>query len=211
MSHSLPLDAAAIIADYIVPGEQLLWAGRPKQGFALRGWDVVHIPLGLLMAIVGTAITFVQIRNSTDSFAICFMLVWTVGAYWAAFGRFFNDARKRARTYYALTNFRVMVISANGSTHVRAMQLITLEKITFTKRSDGTGTIEFNRPSFKSFQYQFETSRGIDPPWFSHDSIRSMAFEMIADARHVHGLIVQARDDTLAREKSATPTTQTAD
>lgn len=186
-------DPADVIAACLAPGEQLLWAGRPKQGFALRGWDIVNIPFSLIMVVAGTMLIFVEIRQPTDPMALPFLLVWTVSAYWIAFGRFFYDARKRSRTYYALTDSRVIVLSGNRSTNIRSMQLRTLKEITITKRADEAGTIEFDRPGFLSYRYRFESSRGMDMPWFSMDSVRSMAFEMISDVRRVYDLIVQAQ------------------
>lgn len=199
--------SAGIITSHLVPGEHILWVGQPKQGFALRGWDVVYVPFSLFMVIAGSTITVVELRRLSDPGLLLFVIFWTIGAYWLAFGRFFYDARKRACTYYALTNARVIAISGNSSYDVRAIQLNKLKEVTFTKRSDGTGTLEFDRPGFFSFRTRFDLERGMDVPWLSMDPLRSMAFEMITDAREVYNLILQTREAALADEKQTTSIT----
>ena len=58
-------------------------------------------------------------------------------------GRFLVDARKRSRRFYAVTNERVIILSAGSSTVVKSLNLDTLSDITMTERSNGSGVISF--------------------------------------------------------------------
>ena len=58
-------------------------------------------------------------------------------------GRFFADARQRAKTYYGLTNQRVIIVSGLLAQAVKSLQLRTLSDVSLSERSDGTGTITF--------------------------------------------------------------------
>src|SRR6185503_18095227 len=56
-------------------------------------------------------------------------------------GRFFVDAWQRARTYYALTDQRAIIISGLMSRQVKSLPLRIMSDITFSERSDGSGSI----------------------------------------------------------------------
>ena len=44
----ISLEYETPIQPQLRPGEQLLWVGRPRQGFLVRSWDSVFIVVGLL-------------------------------------------------------------------------------------------------------------------------------------------------------------------
>ena len=160
MNASLSSDAAAIMTAHLAPGEQLLWAGRPKQGFALRGWDIVYWSLSLLMVIAGTYITVVEWRKPGDTGTLIFVLLWTAAVYYAAFGRFFVDRWQRSLTYYAVTDRRAIIATRESPDYIQSINLSTLKKVTYSRRSDNTGTLEFDRPSVFTIQGRWDTGRG---------------------------------------------------
>ena len=195
----MPDEASTIIATHLLPGERLLWAGRPKQGFALRGWDILYLPMSISMVIIGSVLTVYEFQTGNDSGVLLFVTIWTVGAFYFAFGRFLVDKWKRSNTYYALTNERAIILTNKRSPSVQSVSLTTLKEITATRRADGTGTIEFDRPSFLSFRGQFDAGRGASWPFYN--DLITPAFEMIAAPFEVRELTLQARDEAQAGVK----------
>ncbi len=189
MNIPMPRDASEIINAYLGPGERLLWAGRPKQGFALRGWDIVHWPLSLFACVAGTILTIHEWREPGNVGVLIFVILWTIATYYAAFGRFFVDRWQRSLTYYAVTDRRAIILTRAGPDHIQSVYLNILKEVTYTRRSDGTGTLEFDRPGYSTIQGRWDMWRGATFPW---DNL-TPAFEMITGAREVRDLIVQAQ------------------
>lgn len=99
----VPNDAARVVSAHLIPGERLLWAGRPKQGLAFRGWDVLYAPFGGLLLVGGSIFIVLAISETGDLFLALFLSIWLLAAAYLAVGRFFVDARRRAGTWYAVT------------------------------------------------------------------------------------------------------------
>jgi len=79
-----------------------------------------------------------------------FMSIWgipfvLIGLYMIV-GRFFVDARIRAKTFYGLTNRRTIIISGLLSRTINSLPLRTLSDISLQERSDRSGTIMLGRP-----------------------------------------------------------------
>ena len=165
-----------VIAAQLGSGERLLWSGRPRLGIYLRPSDGYLIPFSLMWG--GFAIFWEY--SVLTSKAPFFFSIWGVpfvliGLY-LIFGRFFVEAQQRSKTYYGLTNQRVIIVSGLFSHAVKSLQLRTLSDISLAERSDGTGTITF----------------GAAAPWWSamagwpgSNRYQSPAFDLIPGARDV--------------------------
>ncbi len=99
-------------------------------------------------------------------------------------GRFLWDARRRRRTFYGLSDQRVIIVAGGTSRKVTSLNLKTLSDISLTEKSDGTGTIAFGPGHPLACWWSGMTWPGVPqgPP----------SFEMISDAKHVYGLLRQA-------------------
>jgi hypothetical protein len=122
-------------------GEQLLWMGRPASGFRLRGEDAVLIPFSLLWG--GFAIFWeasVVQRGQPGWFALWGIPFVLMGLHLIV-GRFVLDAVRRARTLYAVSDRRVVVLSGLWTREVKSVWLRTLPEIT-VREGRRLGTIE---------------------------------------------------------------------
>jgi hypothetical protein len=179
------------IGRHLDPGERLLWAGQPRQGIVLRGHDVFMIPFSLLwggMIIVWEVMAFVAVFQSKEPVTLLFPLFGlpflAIGLY-LIFGRFLVDARSRARTFYGITNERIIISSGIFSRNLKSLQLRTLSDVTLSEKSDGRGTISFGQGHFMMawFPVGWPGAGRHAPP----------SFELVPDAKRIFDIIRQAQ------------------
>jgi hypothetical protein len=161
--EALARDALTAIVE---PGESLLWAGRPVQGLRLAPSDLVMIPFSLLWggfaifwevtAVVGGAPLLFRI------WGIPFVLV---GLYMIA-GRFFVDAYRRARTFYGLTDTRVLIVVVGSTRKLTALDLAAQKEIQVDEAAGGRGTIRFGVAGESGSGMRFGRGNKNEPPSF---------------------------------------------
>jgi hypothetical protein len=177
-------EARQEIVGELEAGELVLWAGVPKQGLTLRGTDAFLIPFSLLWG--GFAIFWEA--SVVASGAPLFFALWGIpfvgmGLY-LIFGRFFVDARQRARIAYGLTDKRVIIRSGLFSRSVKSLTLRTLSDVTLTESGDGSGTITFGPSS--------PWARGM-AGWPGYAAHVAPSFELIPDAKQVYARLRTAQ------------------
>jgi len=179
-------DATRVVSTHLIPGERLLWAGRPKQGLLLRGEDAFLIPLALLWTFIMLPNLLASETVRIDPFSLLFLII---GLY-LLIGRFLVDAWLRSRTYYAVTDRQAIIVSQWPLPGMRSVSLRTLSDLKLTMRRGGRGTIELGRPR-KSSIFGPRGSRALAYP--GTNDYLPPAFESISNAREVYDLIVQAQ------------------
>jgi hypothetical protein len=114
MTVTFDLAPQNAISQALDSGESLIWSGAPRHGLVLRPSDAYMIPFSLLWG--GFAIFWeASVLRMPPGPNTAFMSIWGVpfmlmGLYLIV-GRFFVDARIRAKMYYGLTNRRAIIIS----------------------------------------------------------------------------------------------------
>jgi hypothetical protein len=170
----------------LAPGERLLWSGRPRGGVVFTATDAYRIPF--LLMFVGVTIFWEVLAFAWGGdliFALTGLPFLLFGLY-MNFGRFPLDARRRNRTYYALTDRRVMIVSGLVGREVQSLSLRNLPNLVLDSKPDGSGTITFGDKNpltamYGSFYGKVFLGPGVP------------AFEMIENARHVYDLILKAQ------------------
>ncbi|MDD2868510.1 hypothetical protein [Neomegalonema sp.] len=102
-------EEATLWAPVLASGERLLWTGRPARGLKWRGQDWFLVPFGLMFlafALVWTGLAWFGGASFLSLWGVPFILV----GFQMAVGRFFSDARRRARTRYALSDRRALIL-----------------------------------------------------------------------------------------------------
>lgn len=174
----------------LMPGEQVLWSERPRQGFVLRGGDAFGVPFSLFYA----AFIFYWMHNVWTARApLPFLFIGSafvlIGLY-VTVGRFFVDAKRRSTTSYALTDQRALIVSGVWSRKVQSIGLQSLDDLTLTERSDGWGTIALGPQP--SFAWMLETNAS----WPGMEEKLGPRFELVPGARQVFELIQSARSSS---------------
>jgi hypothetical protein len=180
------------IEQELSPGERLIWSGQPRLGMRLRASDVLMIPFSILwcgFAIFWEVMASTATAKDGGAIAIVFPLFGVpfvvIGLYFV-FGRFIVDARIRARTFYGITNERIIIVSGLFARRTKSLNLPTLSDISLTERPDGGGTICFG-PSYP-FGAWFPAGS-----WPGFGQYMPPAFDMIDRAKEVYDLIRQTQ------------------
>lgn len=175
----------AQVAPLLSPREELIWVGQPWQGVRLyqEDWVVVPVSVG-----VGGGFVVMGVATLTSSpfpGNLLGLLILIVSLYFIG-GRFFMDAYLRSKTYYALTNRRVLIHFDGVGVTTTSFDLHSLANLRVETGSTTRGTVYLNdlpygvsAPAARGIP-----GNGIKPP---------PALEMIPDAQHLYELIQDIR------------------
>jgi hypothetical protein len=197
MSIPSSRDATEIINACLTPGEQLLWTGRPKQGFAIRASDLLFIPF-MILWLVGVIWASIALLRQEGVASLRFTVPFLLFGVALPVSRFWFDAKLRGRTFYGVSNRRAVIITYWLKQEINSVYLRELLELRFTHRSDRTGTLEFftdlggfNRLRGVGLGYN---RSGLWWPGTRHwRFLIPPAFEMIANPLEVEQLILQTR------------------
>ena len=170
----------------LLPGERIVWSGRPGKGIIITARDTFLIPFSLVW--FGFTV-FWESSVWNEEGAPSFFILWgamfmTVGLYMVV-GRFVGDAWVRSRTSYALTDQRVLIMRSAPITKFSSVSLARLPELELIERSNGRGTIRFGQ---QASMFGGRQSFGIWSP--ALDPVPQ--FLMIDDVRRVFDLAQQA-------------------
>jgi hypothetical protein len=176
-----------IIASQLLDGERIAWTGGPGAGMRLQGADIFLIPFSLLWC--GFVFLWEYLVISTGH-APFIMRLWgipfiLIGLYFVI-GRFVLDAWLRSRTYYAITNQRVLIYRPAPLARFTALNLKQLPEMSLAEASDGSGTIRFG-PQTPLF------GRGTGFPIWTPSLDPTPQFVAVADAGALFRQLQQAQ------------------
>lgn len=160
------------------------------------------LPFAILWSIVAVAAVLGGIETLTPSlraasgplnseagnhggvlYAVFALTAVPISAFYLMFGRFILDARRRAHTWYGLSDDRILIlVSGFIAKRVTNIPLRDLRHIMFSKRPDGSGTICFDSSASKR-------RAGIRIPW----TVECHQLERVPDVRRVVRKIIWAQ------------------
>lgn len=130
------IDPSSPISRVLEPSEELLWTGQPRQGIVFQPSDLWLFPF----AVLWFGFAWILANNAEASsapflirLAVAFLIV--TGLY-VTIARFFVEAKIRARTFYAVTNRRCLIVGGLIWRRSRSTELKTLH----TSRSQNSLT-----------------------------------------------------------------------
>ena len=91
--------------------EKLIWSGRPRQGVFLTQKDAGMVPFSLMWGGFSFFWEFKAVSSGGPLFFDLWGVPFVLVGLYMIVGRFFYEAMLRSRTYYGLTNERVIIIS----------------------------------------------------------------------------------------------------
>jgi hypothetical protein len=181
------------IRDELAPGERLLWSGQPRQGVVLHLADAFFIPFSLFWLGFVSLGAWSALASPESAFALLFILPLLLIGGFFAFGRFGLDLWMRRRTYYGVTDRRILILSGVWNRNVRALNLRTLIDISLTLHRGGRGTLTFGPESPFAFYGR---------NWPGMGRYAAPGFDGIEHPREVFDLIYQAQERLGRHENS---------
>lgn len=140
----IQLELQRRLTGLLLPRERILWAGRPQQGLMFVKSDLFAIPFVLVWAAIAVGMPLFRGEGLGELRYVLVILFGGVAAYMLV-GRFVHDAWLRARTYYAVTDRRVLIWREGINASFKALDRAELDVMELKER--GTrGTICFGPP-----------------------------------------------------------------
>ena len=173
-----------ILTRKLDPREDLLRWGRPPRGMMLRRADLLLIPFSLMwggFAFYGEWDIFTA--GGPWSMAVFLVPFVLIGLYLIA-GRFVHDAWRRGRTYYGVTNHRILILEPSST---KSIDLGQLGQMRMDESADGSGSLVFGPEislADSSQDWSVWTGRPGTP-----------TFERIGRVAEVHALIRRAQSE----------------
>lgn len=129
---------------YILPDEHITWKGQPEKGNYLAPHDIFMIPFSLFWCGFALFWELTAIQSGVG-----FMMFWglpfvAVGLY-MVLGRFLYAAYMRDKTYYIVTNKKLII--KKGS-HITIYDGKDLPPMTLRIHKNGNGTITFSETTY---------------------------------------------------------------
>lgn len=174
-----------LIQSVLGDNEKLLWSGQPGQGLIFRSADIFLIPFSILWCGFAIFWEYTVAINQTSTFFLIYGGFFVLIGLYFVFGRFILDSEQRKKTYYGITNERVVIISGLFHRKIKSLNLHTLSDMTLSQKSDGSGTIFLGPISF------WESIYG-GMAWWPGMQV-SPKFEAIQNAKRVYDILIEAQ------------------
>jgi hypothetical protein len=133
------------VTEHLRAGEWIVWYGQPKQGVVIRwDYDPFAVPFGF--AWLAGMLKFELRAALSPCPPVVGLPFFAVGVY-LSFGRFIMDYYRRQRTWYALTNRRILIVSGTRpEDDVTFTPPAKVPRVDLIRHRDGTGSIFFVVP-----------------------------------------------------------------
>ncbi len=193
-------NANQIFQEYLLSDEHILWSGQSEKKVNFTTIDFFLVPFSLMwggFAIFWETTAIIMIpKNAPGGIGIIFPLFGIpfviVGLYFIL-GRFIFKKWQKSKTFYAVTNRRILSLRKVFGQHFLEANIASLSGISKNVRSDGIGTLTFNAPSkllgfFGGNNFYANTGMDILP---SFD--QKLGFFDIANADQVYKIIMDIK------------------
>lgn len=186
-----PAEAQTLLRPYLLPGERLVWSGRPKRGIVFKLDNLVLVPLGLAwmgMAVLGAVDALATWRG--DIFVGAWSIVALAVGFYLVAGRFLAEAWLRNRLFYAVTNRRLLILRTGLMPRLRSIEIGFLPVFEYEEHRDGRGSLSFDIDDDEGSPWWLGTRRQVA---LSPHVLR-FRFDRIEQPRFVYDLICREVD-----------------
>jgi hypothetical protein len=182
---AMPLTDESALRAQLGHDEHLIWSGQPRLGVRFGPGDLVMVPFSLMWGGFAIFWEWMALRSTAPWFFKLWGVPFVLVGLYLIVGRFFWDAYQRRRTYYGVTDQRVLIVNQGRRSKVKSLGLATLGEITLSTSNDGTGSLQFgSSPSGSMSWWAGAGWPGVQA---------GPTFESIPGAKRVEDMIRQAQ------------------
>lgn len=160
-------DEYSFCRPYVNGDEMVLWKGKPQKGHLITKQDASTIPLSLLVCGMSGYTMITAWENEGPLFEKLIVIPFVCFGLYMLIGRFLYSAYLRKRTYYVITNKRIIRKQNNKIALRYGHDLLPAGVISYP---DGSGTIEFGQKYIRRRSAK-GTSLELNPDYFALENI----------------------------------------
>lgn len=194
-SSQMTLRAESQIRKLLVPGEQLLWSGRPRSGIRFDLREILQVLLSL--PLIGIPVYIVReafatrdprregigaVNDTTLTFLLVSAAILMLLGIYRIILKNMLDARRRSRLVYGLTSQRAIILDTRYSQFVRSIALEPLTSIDIEMSRDGAGTITC-RSDAEGWLYPRKHKGSETVPLFQYIDSPEVVYSLMTGAR----------------------------
>ena len=138
---------------YIQPGEYVTWKGRPEKGNYLTPQAIVMIPFSLIWCGFAIFWEYNAIQSGVPAMMLFGLPFVAIGLY-LVFGRFLHSAYLRGKTFYVITNKKLIIKKGNQITVYSPKDL---PPMTLHMHRNGNGTITYQQSVYTRKGHRIST------------------------------------------------------
>ncbi len=150
-------DEFSFCKPYLTEGEQVLWEGKPGKGKIFLKEDILMTPFSILWC--SFAIFWTVTASSGGGFFGLFGVPFICVGLYLVFGRFFVRAYNRKRTFYVITNRKILRMCGRKVDMLEGRNIVS---VSTENNKDGSGTVRFNENSEYSHMHRGNQTLGIN-------------------------------------------------
>ncbi len=174
--------------------ERVVWSGRPRlTGIRFTWLDLILVAIGLNLLIGSTG--FFVMSLSAGSMIGLLAIPFVIAGVYLTTGRFVYERYVRRRTDYALTDERILIVTATRVPTVRSIPLARLAEVGLIEHNDGWGTIRLGTQS----ALENLIARILPDLWSGSRDMGASSLMMIEDVRRVYAAVVTLQNQAASR------------
>lgn len=133
-------DAYDFVRPYIVNGEYILWKGKPEKGNILVPREIITSLFGIVWLSFSLFWESAAIKSSSSIFFALWGIPFICIGFYLSFGKLIQTALLRNKTFYVITNKKIIIKKGNQITMHDGKDLPPMD---IEIHKNGNGTILF--------------------------------------------------------------------
>ena len=93
---------------YLLPGESILWRGKPEKGNIITRRELILFPFSIMVCAFSLFWEYMALQTGVPFFALWGLPIVCIGIY-MLIGRHIQTAILRSKTFYVITNKKLIV------------------------------------------------------------------------------------------------------